>query len=266
VPELEISRIHDAYAERGECPLCSVMTTVETNYLRSFRGARVMAPEVRVGTNRSGFCPEHYERLYRGEGKLGLGLMVHTHLAELLPSLRRELQAALTQALGKAPGLLARLRARRADSAAGGLAARLRHLVSRCYICDMLARDLEHFCFTVLYLWQRDAAFPGTLRASRGFCLSHYAALLHKAERMLRPEELRGWLGDTVPLEIQSLERLEQEVLSFTQSYHHTARGSPRDAEERTALSRAVQKLSGRMLRLERGLGPAPAEEQDHLS
>jgi hypothetical protein len=115
----------------------------------------------------------------------------------------------------------------------------------------------------VLDLWQRDEAFPAKLRDSRGFCLAHYAALLDKAGTMLRPEELRRWLGDTVPLMTGSLERLEREVLAFTQSYHHDARSGSRTEEERTALVRALQKLAGRPMRLERGLAPGPAEDQD---
>jgi hypothetical protein len=261
VPELEISRIHDAYAEGGECPICTVMSVADTAYVRSFRGGRVMAPEVRVATNSSGFCPDHYERLYRGEGKLGLALMVHTHLAQTLPALRRDMADAAEMAARPPPGVLGRLR--RKSAGAASLASSLRGLVGRCFICDMLAKDLDRYCFTVLYLWQRDEAFPERLRDSRGFCLAHYAALLDKAETTLRQEELRRWLGDTVPLMTGSLERLEREILSFTQSYHHDARSGARTEEERTALVRALQKLAGRPMRLEKGLAPGPAEDQD---
>lgn len=245
------------------------MTIADSAYVRSFRGGRVMAPEVRVQTNRSGFCPSHYERLYRGEGKLGLSLMVHTHLEEVVPGVRKELEATLTAARLQPPrkGLFGFSRG--AGGGAVGRAARLlREQVARCFICDMLAKDLERYCFTVIYLWQRDVEFPRTLRSSRGFCLPHYAALLEKATRMLSQRELVEWLEATVPLQVASLERVTREILGFTQSYHHAARDSSRPAEERTALSRALQKLSGRMVRLEGGDAPGPAEDQDqdHLT
>ncbi len=254
MPELEISRIHDAYAESGECPICSVMTIADTAYVRSFRGGRVMAPEVRVQTNRSGFCPSHYERLYLGEGKLGLSLMVHTHLAEVGPGLRKELEATLAAARHGPP--------RRGEDAVGRAVRALREQVARCFICDMLAKDLERYCFTVIYLWQRDPGFPETLRSSRGFCIPHFAALLDKAGRMLKHQELREWLEATVPLQVAGLERLTSEIFGFTQSYHHDARDGIRP-DARTALSRALQKLSGRLLRLEGGAAPGPVEDQD---
>lgn len=260
MPELEISRIHDAYAADSECPICDVMTVAETTYVKSFHGGRVMAPEVRVDTNRTGFCPAHFERLYRGEGKLGLALLVHTHLAQIVPALRRDLEGAVVPQDTR-PARLGPFS--RKDGAVSALARSLSEVVARCYICDMLAADLDRYCFTVIYLWQKDPEFLDTLSRSRGFCLAHYAAILRKAERMLRAPDLRRWTELTVPLMTRSLERLEQQVHGFTQRYHHGTAVAGRGEEERTALSRAIQKLTGRALRLERGLEPGGAEDQD---
>ena len=236
MPKLEISKVHDAYAAGGECPLCTLREGAEETYLRSFQHSRVMEPSVRVKTNESGFCPDHYRKLYARENKLGLGLVVHTHLQEKLPELRAAFQAMR----------IAGRKGRKADDAASSLA-RLRE---RCFICDLLRGDLDRYAFTILFLWGKDVDFMPTFRSSRGFCLEHFLSILAKARTMLRADRLQRWLDDTVTLMTDSLERLERELDAFTQ-LHHDANRSLGTEEVRTALARTLQKLAGGRFRLE---------------
>ena len=236
MPKLEISKVHDAYAGGGECPLCTLREGAEETYLRSFQHSRVMEPSVRVKTNESGFCPDHYRKLYGRENKLGLGLVVHTHLREKLPGLRAAFQA--MQAAGR--------KGRKIDDAAASVS----RLHDRCFICDLLAGDLDRYAFTILYLWSKDSDFLPRFRSSRGFCLEHFLSILDKARTMLRADRLQRWLDDTVPLMTDSLERLERELEAFTQLHHDANRGLGTD-EERTALARTLQKLAGGRFRLE---------------
>ena len=61
MPKLEISKVHDAYREGGECPLCRLTDGAERSYLRSFQGSRVMEPNVRIKTNESSLTALHRE-------------------------------------------------------------------------------------------------------------------------------------------------------------------------------------------------------------
>lgn len=233
--KLEISKVHDAYREGGECPLCRLEASAEKALLSSFQNARGMQPEVRVRTNREGFCAEHFRRLYAGENKLGLGLTAHTRLLHLLP----EAVGALEEA--------ARATGREASRAAERAAARLSSLGSTCYVCGMLAQDQERWIFTILYLWGKDPDFPAVYRASRGFCIPHFQAMTAAAARSLRPDRLRGWLADSAILLRRSLEALDKDLHAFTQ-LHQAANAGLGTEEERTALVRTLQKLAGREL------------------
>ena len=217
-------------------PLCALMEGAEETYLRSFQHSRVMEPGVRVKTNDAGFCPDHYRKLYARENKLGLGLVVHTHLQEKLPELRAAF--ASLRAAGR--------KGRKIDDAAASIG-RLR---DRCFICDLLQGDLDRYSFTILLLWNKDAEFLPKFRSSRGFCLSHFLSLLDKGRRMLRTDRLERWLDDVVPLMTDSLQRLEQDLEAFTQLHHDSHRSLGTD-EERTALARTLQKLAGGRFRLE---------------
>ncbi len=244
MPKLEISKVHDAYKEGGQCPLCACMESVERTYLSSFQGSRVMEPGVRVKTNESGFCPNHYQRLCRGENKLGLGLMVHTHLKEIIPGIKAEMESVL-EAGDAAKGRRAKEPAAgRLDALAGSLEA----LIRGCFICEMLSKDLDRYCYTVVYLWKSDPDFLPVFRGSRGFCLSHFVAVLAKARETLRGDELARFLRELVSLMTKSLESLERDLFSFTQLFHDANRSLGTE-DERTALMRTMQMLAGRPMR-----------------
>jgi hypothetical protein len=232
--KLEISLVHDAYAAGGECPLCVLVARAENLYVGSFRGNRVMEPSVRTQTNAVGFCPSHARRLYAGEGKLGLALVMHTHLQEILPGVRADLQA-IQQSAADGKKASARI-----DEAAGRLAG----LRDSCYICGLLASDLDRYAFTMLYLWQKDPEFPAVLRASRGFCLPHFLRMLGEARGTLHRDELGRWLAEVVPLMTSSLAGLEGDLLAFTQLHQGTSTDLGA-GEVRSALGRTLQKLTG---------------------
>lgn len=236
MPKLEISKVHDAYDQGGECPLCGLVDAAERRYLESFLGGRAMAPEARVLTNEKGFCPAHALRLYRGHNPLGLAVMVHTHLRHQAPALRRALSEART------PG--------RRGAALDRLAGRIAALRERCQVCDMLAADLARWSYTIVYLWKHDPEFPPRLAASRGFCLDHLRGVALSARDQLAARDLERFLADVLPLAEAGLDRLEADVLGFTQLFQHTEAGQGTE-EQRTALSRALQFLAGRLMRKE---------------
>jgi hypothetical protein len=237
MPKLEISKVHDAYAGGGECPLCSLIDGAERIYLQSFQGSRVMEPNVRVKTNERGFCKEHYKRLYRGENKLGLGLVVHTHLQSWLPRLGKEMENALKPqgAAGRKKPGVGRLET---------ILKTLETLRDACFICDMLAVDLDRYFDTVLYLWKEDPEFRAVFQGSRGFCIEHFRAVLLKAEGYFREADFARFLSDLVPIMKRSLESLERGLFGFTQLFQDANRSLGTE-EERTALVRTLQKLAG---------------------
>jgi hypothetical protein len=239
MPKLEISKVHDAYAEAAECPLCALREAAEATYLLSFQHSRVMEPNVRVQTNALGFCPDHYRKLYRGENKLGLSLVVHTHLQEKLP----EIRAALEQIAEPGTGRKAREQLAKAMES-------LADLRDRCFICNMLRADDERYVFTILYLWSKDPEFPPRFRASRGFCMDHFLDTLGAASKLLRGDRARRWRTEAVSLQIHSFETLEKDLFAFTQLYRSENAGLGSDSE-RSALGRTLQKLAGGRFRLE---------------
>jgi hypothetical protein len=69
------------------------------------------------------------------------------------------------------------------------------------------------------------------------------------AQVNLRPERRERWMAECAGLMSGSIQRLEKEVLAFTQLHRDANRGLGSE-EERTALSRTLQKLAGEEFRL----------------
>lgn len=245
--QLETIPVWDAYAEKTECPLCLLRDRAERHYVEFFLGNSVMVPETRVEVNKRGFCPTHFRLLFQGGNKLGLALMVHTHMAELLGKLEKQQQALLKQS-----GRLASAgRLERAFRGSPELAAKLGALSNliteqqqECMICTRIESTLRRYAFTILHLWRKDPEFRETLEASKGFCLTHLVLMSRMAEEVLSRSRLAEWLRTVLPLQQENLHRLHEQVHRFTQKFDYRSDDLPWEGS-RDALSRALQKLTG---------------------
>jgi hypothetical protein len=233
MPRLEISKVHDAYTKPGECPLCVLEDAAETVYLKSFAHSRVMEPNVRVQTNMKGFCPAHYRKLYDGENKLGLSLVVHTHLQHVAAEVGGALDA-LTRAA----------EARNPKDRTNAAVAPLAPLRDSCFICALLHEDMDRYVETILYLWNKDPGFPEVIRSSSGFCVPHFITVVEAGSSSLPAESLRHLLPELAALMTKSLERLERELGAFSQ-LHQAGNTSMGTDAERSSLGRVIQKLAG---------------------
>ena len=88
--ELETIPVWDAFKQECECPVCILHDRAEETYLKFFLGNSVMVPEMRVEVNKTGFCPEHFQKLLQKRSPHYLGLMTHTHFKELITKLENE--------------------------------------------------------------------------------------------------------------------------------------------------------------------------------
>ena len=75
--------VSDAFEENDGCPICRMYETVEKRILEYIMGAAMMEPDVRIETNRLGFCGRHYKRMLKMRGRLSLALILQTHTAEV---------------------------------------------------------------------------------------------------------------------------------------------------------------------------------------
>ena len=168
---LDTIPVLDAYKTGCECPLCQLRIACEDSYVDSMLGAAYMEPDCRVRTNEVGFCTRHFQLMYDRRNRLGLALMTHTHMQEVISSVESILKAD-EPARG---GLLASLRGGRDE---GGTPQKIRARMSGCVICEQMESAVNRYAYTIAQLYGTNSEFKAMFDASKGFCLPHLALVL----------------------------------------------------------------------------------------
>jgi len=239
--------VWDALRQEGECLLCNLESTAEKSYVESFLGASVMEPDIRLEVNEKGFCPHHFTMLYSSQNMLGLALMAHTYLQEMEKKFE-QISKRLLNDISKSysapkPLLFSKGKA----NCIAEFTQTINQQNSDCVICDRMKNTLNRYAYTALHLWNTDAEFKAILMSSRGFCLPHLSNTIEIAKETLSHKKLEQWIKDIMPLTVNSLNLLEEELYWFTQKFDYRNQDKPW-GNSKDALPRVLQKLTGRFM------------------
>lgn len=216
--------VWDAYKQQGECPLCDLSAASEQSYLESFLGASVMEPAVRIEVNQKGFCGPHFAKMIQMKNRLGLALMVHTHMKERMQALE-ELPIEKSSFFSK----------KKAASPTS----------TSCILCERLFNTMDRYVYTVLHLWKTDPEFYKMLQHSKGHCLPHHQKLLAMAGEVLGGEKANEFTRMLTSIQKENMARIEKELEWFTLKFDYRNSDKPW-GESKDALERAINKLCGK--------------------
>lgn len=218
--------------------LCALRAQNEEMYVDSFLGASVMEPDTRVEVNEKGFCPEHYRQMFAQKNRLGLALIMHTHMKEVISSLDSILDGAASASGG---GLLRRLTPAKGE---GGAGAALRARTGKCILCERLDYTMRRYAYTLVHLHVHDREFQKLFAESQGLCLQDLALVLDMADEMLSGKEKATFLAAVRDVQKKNMERIEKELEWFTLKFDYRNQDKPW-GNSRDALERAINKLQG---------------------
>lgn len=197
---LETIPVYDALDNNDECFLCSLMEEAEKDAISYYLSSAIMAPEVRVTTNRDGFCPHHLSLLAEENKAQSLGLMMDTYHEEndgtLFPILA-EIEASS--------------RTRKAEKLIRKLDEAVREREAGCLICSCMEDRLLRYEDTVLTLFNQDEDFVNVLSESKGLCLHHSMHLLRRADLILSGDRALDFYRLMASLMKKNLERVRED-------------------------------------------------------
>ena len=75
--------VSEVFEESDGCPICRMRDTVEERIISYILGDAMMEPDVRIETNRVGFCENHYDKMLNYRARLQLALVLQTHIDEI---------------------------------------------------------------------------------------------------------------------------------------------------------------------------------------
>lgn len=236
---LDTIPVLDAYKTGCECPLCKLRILCEDQYVDTMLASAYMEPEWRIKSNETGFCVRHYKLMFDRRNRLGLALMTHTHMQEVIKSM----EAILSGGSAGKKSLLSSLRGgNKADE--NSMPAKIRARIGGCVICEQVGSALERYGYTIAQLYFTNSEFKALFAESKGFCLPHLALVLEMAEKTLSGSQMTEFQKAVAAMELENLRRVESELEWFTLKFDYRNDAKPW-GNSKDAPDRAINKLMG---------------------
>ena len=168
---IPINEAFDKSVEEGKgCPFCRLYDKFEGDELDLILGGSMMEPDVRIKTNRQGFCRRHYDRLLTKKNRLGLALILESHLN----ALKGEIEGGFIDRF-KSPGSSA--------------LSRIRELEKSCYLCARIDFSFGKVLENAALLWKMEPSFRKKIDSIPLICLPHFEAYVSTAKNELSKKE-----------------------------------------------------------------------------
>lgn len=216
--------IREIFDVRDGCPLCRLRDEVERRTVDFILGGAMMEPDVRIMTNKQGFCKTHFSQMLDKKNKLAVALMLDSHLAQL-------------DELFSPGGFLKKSPAKKFPL--------VRETTEDCFVCRRVQWGLWHLLETLVQTWQKDRDFRASFGEQPTLCLPHYVSLCEVAGKALSKKDSEAFASAAAEVARKGLTQLRGDVAWFCQK--HDYRNADADwGNSRDAVERAVKFLTSR--------------------
>ncbi|MBP3616644.1 MAG: hypothetical protein J6J38_01260 [Lachnospiraceae bacterium] len=217
--------VNEALEKDCECPVCAMYQELEKASLEYTLGPSYMEDDVRMVTDKIGFCSVHAKELYRQQNRLGLALILKTHMDRTIKDVER---------LAKGPVM------------GGGLFKKkdapvveyLKKMNCSCFVCERVEHVFERYIATIFYLYEKEADFRAKLAQCKGFCNEHYALLYEQAPLQLSGKYLEEFIEMLNEVYLTNMKRVRDDLEWFTDKFDYRNADAPwknsKDALPRT--------------------------------
>ena len=233
--------LNDAINAGDECPLCYAAREIEHDLLDLVlgSGSSYMESDMREKTDVSGFCKDHFQKMFDYGNTLGNAWILKTHYM----ATRQKMQKAFSEYKPGKVSIKARFSK---DNSAykNSVAAWIAENNSSCYICKEFEDIYDRYLATFFYLYKNDSEFVTKLKNSKGLCLTHFGDIAERAETELSPADKAAFFDLMFPLMTENMNRLQEDVSWMVEKFDYLNK----DADwknSKDAIQRGMQKLKG---------------------
>ncbi len=202
------------------CPLCALRRKLENDELTSILGASMMEPDIRIMTNKQGFCRTHYDIMLTRNNRLGMALTLESHLDEI----SRDIKRGFADSVGKTPRK------------------RITELESSCYVCNRTDFKFSKMLETTILLWDSYPEFSSKFKAQPYFCLPHYKQMLECSQNKLSKKKQALFAEQCEEIVNSYLETLREDVSWFCKKFDYRYEDEPWK-NSKDAIERAIKFL-----------------------
>lgn len=214
--------IEDVFKENDGCPLCRMHTMLEERFIDFILGAAMMEPDIRIETNKKGFCGEHFEKMLNYKKKLPFALIMESHLTEI-----KEKVFGANTLIDK-----------------NAKVKKAKELTKTCFVCENITAAENNLYKGIFDLYLKDKHFKEVYNSQEFICFNHFVALCEAAQKSMSKKEYPAFLKDTTALCENYLDSLSTDVHHFTKMFDYQNAGADW-GNSRDSLTRAVNFLTG---------------------
>ncbi|MGN1096157.1 MAG: DUF6062 family protein [Eubacteriales bacterium] len=210
-------------ADTPSCPFCALFDMLEKNAVETVLGAAMMEPDVRIETNKLGFCRTHFNKMYEKGNRLGLALILESHVAEVNEKVFKK---SLFDGKGE-----------KSEAA-------IDELSHTCYLCSKISSSLSRMFSNTIYIWETDDTFRRKFSRQRCFCLPHYEKLLAYGRAGLNKKQFSEFFETARGIEKKYIDSLGADVSHFCKKFDYRYEAEPW-GNAKDSVPRAIDFLSG---------------------
>lgn len=226
--------VNDAFAVDCECPVCSMYDSLEKDAIEFTMGPSYMEDDIRMETNKIGFCTHHVKQLYKHQNRLGLALILHTHMQRT----NRDLEDLLSSDKPVKKGLFAKK-----TEDASPVTEYIENLNHSCYICNRIDRIFARYLATIYHCYEHDEEFRRKFAASKGFCTKHFGMLYEGAPSSLSGKRLPEFIKTLNEVYLTNMKRVTDDLEWFTDKFDYRNEDKPWK-NSKDALPRSMNKTN----------------------
>lgn len=217
--------ISEILVPREGCPICRMRDMLEQRTVEYIMGAAMMEPDVRIETNRAGFCHTHFRQMMKQKNRLSLALMLQTHLEEV------------DRQLFSRKKLFEPKNARKA---------KLSQINESCFVCEKVDWGMERLMKTFFEM-SSHSDIKQLLSEQEYICLPHFDLLQSLAPAYLQKYELDSFNKLISSLTENYIAVLYKDVSQYCSMYDYRNTGKDADwGNSRDSIERAVKFLVSR--------------------
>ena len=233
--------VQDAFTTDCECPVCVMRQTLERASIEYTLGPSYMEDDIRMETDKHGFCSRHIKELYGEQNRLGLALMLKTHMDTVIKETEKM--------AGKGTASPASLFKKKEESKIP-VVSYLNKLEDSCFICKRVENTFDRYIATIFHLYDKERDFRTLFENSKGFCNNHYALLYEVAGAYLRGDKKEEFIISLNKVYLENLKRVRDDLEWFIDKFDYRNADAPwknsQDALPRTILKMNSTDVEGK--------------------
>lgn len=226
--------LSEAFEENSECPFCSLYNQLEKRAIEYTLGPSYMEPDVRIKTNKLGFCKEHYLKMYNIKNRLGLSLMVSSHIDDIINEYESFYK---TEYFSEKKGIFSKKKLCSDNM--------MHNLLNSCFICDKISTDMDKFFDTFIFMWRKENEFRDKVLSSNAFCLQHFDKIINLAYKKMSANEFEEFFEILFEKQKSNFIRVKEELDWFIQKFDYRFKDEPWK-NSKDALKRAIIKVASK--------------------